>query len=594
MTATCKLGIVLALSGLVPLVPGCVQAPPTPSGPVEVGEHPVEPGPEAPHAVKPASSTGLKMLVRWPDGGTRTVHGLPASTVTLRIRVGGADLSPAPVTEVARAANAATASVQLEVPAGKDRTLTVEGLNRNGKVVTFHESSGHTVEAGRFTQVTALMTTRVGTLKGTVVDDETGLPEPYVTIEVGSDSVMTDGSGNFGLADADRGPQTVRLSKLRFTDSTRSVVIGTRQTANLGTVRLQPYHWVAQHSGTTADLFTVLPLSHDVVLAGGKNGTLLKSLDGGRTWTVVPVKIEYHALTEEASYNQDRGVWGYRYFGNRVTRDLKADLLDLKLVRTASKVRTVYAVTSEGAYKFDVDASWGISTWSMIDDPVAPGWYDSQRRYRSSLDGVSLTGAAIISENRFISAGGAILKTTNRFSSFSSYTNPPDTLVSLVGFENDSRVYAAGLQSDWLYAGFDYYERFDTVRASGVRTDVRGYRALLGISASEVLHAGYTDVGGLNRPTIVSTRSYGDSWTRLYQAEIRPTDRSFRAIAPVESGYCAVGTGGEVALNRPGTSTWTRSRVAAPGADQLNLTDVAFLDRQTGWAVGDGGVILRY
>jgi photosystem II stability/assembly factor-like uncharacterized protein len=163
-----------------------------------------------------------------------------------------------------------------------------------------------------------------------------------------------------------------------------------------------------------------------------------------------------------------------------------------------------------------------------------------------------------------------------------------------VGFQNESRVYAAGVHGGQLYRSQDFGQSFRTLPNSLVRTDVRGHRSLLGITSYDVFHVGYRDNGGLCRPVIERTQDGGDYWWTVYEAPTRSKDRSFRAIAPVESGFCAVGTGGEVVLNRPGTSTWTRSRVAAPGADQLNLTDVAFLDRRTGWAVGDGGVILRY
>lgn len=121
--------------------------------------------------------------------------------------------------------------------------------------------------------------------------------------------------------------------------------------------------WTYVPSGTTAEL-RGLSMSRDVVWASGARGTVLRSTDGGRTWTADTVwgasRLDFrsvHGLDERTAVVASAG---------------EAELGQARIFRTTDRGRhwrVVYATTEKGVF-FDAIAFHSPRNGIVLSDPV--------------------------------------------------------------------------------------------------------------------------------------------------------------------------------------------------------------------------------
>jgi photosystem II stability/assembly factor-like uncharacterized protein len=92
-----------------------------------------------------------------------------------------------------------------------------------------------------------------------------------------------DGGKSFAQKASGPGP----LKSVRFFDADRGIAVGAGGTALCTADR--GAHWILGGTGTDAPLMDVRMISATTAYAGG-GSTLIKTLDGGRTWS--PVKVD--------------------------------------------------------------------------------------------------------------------------------------------------------------------------------------------------------------------------------------------------------------------------------------------------------------
>ena len=491
------------------------------------------------------------------SGGSRRTQTFSSTTTRFKLTVTAPDMAQAVTAIIDKPQDSATASVQLTVPAGAGRTLKVEALNAASRTVANASVSSLVVTAGSYTPVTVGLTPAVGDVAGTVTDQETKLPIPNVTVKSDSVTVMTDSSGRFKLPDINVGAYTVEFFRTGYSDSQQDVVVSPGATANAAPQVLSLKHWTLQISGTPKSLFGVLARSATEALAWGQGGTLIRTIDGGQTWS--PIN------TGQTS-----------------------DILQLQFATS----NTGYFITyGSGLYK----TSDGGSTWSSINsNAIGQGLtlIDSQniwiwRVYDYDNNGNNDSSVVSRSVN-----GGSNFATLFDFKWGDSlnYSRVSDSII-WGGLPNGSKVVKSTSGGS----------TFSTVTATPIRMSTFPDSAhfFLATDVNTARTFGSKQLADGDHPAIVRTIDGGVSWETEF---VWPTGKGrsylplyeFTAIVPIGAGLCAVGTFGAIAIQYPGNPNWVISGIQPSDSDSFFLRSASFFGGSTGWAVGDGGVILKY
>jgi len=114
-------------------------------------------------------------------------------------------------------------------------------------------------------------------------------------------------------------------------------------------------------------------------------------------------------------------------------------------------------------------------------------------------------------------------------------------------------------------------------------TTAQTLRAVAVVNATTVLTVGEND-------TMLVTDDGGTTWNPLPATGLPTQWNDITALVDGGSGYArVVGNGGQVLTYKEGDPTWTTPASTPPGSPNLNT--VQFLNKDVGWAMGQGGVV---
>jgi photosystem II stability/assembly factor-like uncharacterized protein len=162
--------------------------------------------------------------------------------------------------------------------------------------------------------------------------------------------------------------------------------------------------WTYGNSGTTAELRGLSPQSDRVVWASGQRGTIVRSLDGGRTWKADSAADfatldlrSIHAFSGERALAASAG-------------EAEKGLARILATIDAAAWRTVFSTTIKGAF-FDAIGFWNSRSGIALSDPVDGAFLllrtDDGGRTWNRLAAASLT-PVLAGEAAFAASGSSI------------------------------------------------------------------------------------------------------------------------------------------------------------------------------------------
>jgi photosystem II stability/assembly factor-like uncharacterized protein len=313
--------------------------------------------------------------------------------------------------------------------------------------------------------------------------------------------------------------------------------------------------WTAETSGVTGFLSGVSAVSPAVAYAVGQNGAILRTTNGGVTWTRLSAPIpsdeevtDVDFVTSSTGYaigaanailkTTDGGItWtGTSYLGFPYPPKLLALSAPDATHARIGGYDTTGGFTYEAYYSIVLGTDDGTKWWSSA--PMAAG------DYGHGIVGISFPDA---NHGWAVTIDGDVTISTNGGGNWTSPLRVDGVLsLSDVGFCDTMNGWAVGQAwgADWSLNGF-------------------------------VMH----------------TTDGGQSWYRQAQSEIAAAAvGEVEAICAVSPSVAwAIGGAGYVLHTVDGGTTWSLEQ---PTTQDLN--DVSFVDADTGWIVGSGGTVMRH
>jgi VCBS repeat-containing protein len=290
---------------------------------------------------------------------------------------------------------------------------------------------------------------------------------------------------------------------------------------------------------TSGTLYSVTFISATTGYAAADNGAILKTTNGGSTWTQVRTPDTY-SFRGIDFWSDSNGV-AVDYAG-RVAKTLDGGATWTNVDFSPYLNMRADSLTDVGTFN-DVAAQWGSA-------------------------GVAITGAGDANPIDAFPAGGTAMVTLGNIRYW-----PPITPKPHQSYDSETQTYSQEAEGEFL--DIEYVGASNVVWASGV-----DYWPIDGYNAAKY-------------PLFKSTNG-GESWSWI--AGFGTNDLRLEGIAFDSGGTKGitvgkvVGTGARVVYYSPdGGATWTPS-APVPGTGVLNAVDMS--SAQNGWAVGgDGGII---
>lgn len=322
--------------------------------------------------------------------------------------------------------------------------------------------------------------------------------------------------------------------------------------------------WVPQHSGTIERLRAVSAVSDKIAWASGNHGAVLKTVDGGVNWVILPVpeaaELDFRdieAFSADKAYIMSIGSGSQ----SRIYKTIDGGITWKKQF-----------VNADPAAFYDAIAFWDDRHGLAMSDPV-----NGRFRVIRTADGGNHWTP--------IDPSGMPPALPNEFSFAASGT-------CLVVGEKDSAWIAtgAGETARVLYsrnAGLTWRVAATPVVAGSGSTGVFSlafYNSKIGVAVG----GDYSQVAQQNS-NLARTRNGGKRWSTI-GSTLLPAFRSGVAFVPGSHahGLIAVGPQGSD-LSIDGGKSWT-----SLGGEGLHALDIAGSDRPLAvWAVGEGGQIVK-
>ena len=328
-------------------------------------------------------------------------------------------------------------------------------------------------------------------------------------------------------------------------------------------VRTVAAQWLAQASGSTASLRGVSAVSQQVAWASGSNGTVLRTVDGGRRWV-------------------------------RVSPPADGDSLDFRDVHGVTASTAYLMSAGPGAQSRIYKTTNGGGRWVLQHSQPDSAFFLDAIAFWDARRGIALSDPV---RGRFV-----VLTTVDggaRWRPVSADSMPP-ALPGEAGFAAGGAAVAThGSRTAWFGTGGTAARLFVSSDAGrswrAVSTPLAQGAASRGVFAVALVDArrGVAVGGDYTAPTAAAgvaalAGDGGASWRAPAGAASPRGYRSGLAVVPRSGGrhLVAVGTSGSD-QSRDGGATWQP-------LDTLPLNAVSFAPTGAGWAVGPGGRIVSY
>jgi photosystem II stability/assembly factor-like uncharacterized protein len=328
--------------------------------------------------------------------------------------------------------------------------------------------------------------------------------------------------------------------------------------------------WKRADVGTAASFRGLSVVSRDVVWASGTQGTVIRTVDGGKTWDV-------------------RRVTGAKYEDFRGIRAFDAQNAVIMSTGNAEKgLATIYR-TSDGG-----------KTWTLAFAPKAAGVFFDSIAFWDRKRGVVLSDPVHGHFVMFRTADGGATWTQIPSEKFPAALKDEGSFAA-----SNSCIALQGEKNIWFVTGSARVARVLRSNDGGetweaAETPVRPPNASSGLFSiafrddkyGVAVGGDFTNPGNSARPTIIRTRDGGQTWEAI-GGPAEPSSLFFSSIAFIPSrraeisgmpGMWVVGPVG--AFMKPENKPWV-----VEGAENLN--DVALAGEDTAWAVGPNGFVAR-
>jgi photosystem II stability/assembly factor-like uncharacterized protein len=331
-------------------------------------------------------------------------------------------------------------------------------------------------------------------------------------------------------------------------------------------VPLAPHHWTPVTATiTSTHLRAVCWTGPATVVAVGDLGTVVRSTDGGATWSVAAETRSSNILAMASSGTTVIAV-GHNGAVLR-SPDSGAHWVRLFTAMPGVPVRGVafsgdsaIAVGDGGLIQRSTD---GGTTWQSVSSDAGT----------LNLVGVAFNGSGV---GLAVGDSGKVLRTVDAGSSWATVRSGNEFLKD-VAFVNAGTAVAIGdggkvLRSTDAGLSWQAINTGSSLSLVHVAFDAAGNGIATGGSTS----------GSTVR---LRTNDGGQTWSAI----AGPAEVDASAFSPAGDVLVAVGRGGEIESSRDGGSNWTRRTPTA----QRGLYGIAFVSTSVGIAVGDAGTILR-
>jgi len=319
------------------------------------------------------------------------------------------------------------------------------------------------------------------------------------------------------------------------------------------------------------------------VLVAGENGTVIRSTDGGVTWTKQHFQIS--ETLSDVRFIDASNVWVVGSSG-ALYRSSNGGSSWISVPSGTTKA--LYAVGGSGnvlcAVGFDgkiIRSSDGGNTWSS---PIA----ENRLRFYEDIHFTNATSAVIVG------SGSGMLRTTDAGVTWNSISLGT-SWIKEVSFANSLKGWAVGITATYISITDDVFY--------GISTNIQGKRSTIwkttdggqtwgvGVLPTTTwldgVHFVDTTTGWVvgENGLILKTTDGGTNWTT--QASGTPARLNAVCFFDNQKGI-VVGPSGMILRTTNGGSVWS----LAPSGTTNNLNSVALYSQQIGIAVGEGGTIL--
>lgn len=483
----------------------------------------------------------LKLKVEWPSPANRSIAAIPQRTAQFKVTVTGNGISPAIVKTITQQSGAASQTATIPIPAGTGRIILVEAQNSANQTLARGSQVDVVVQTGRYTPVTVVLTSLVGSVAGRVLDGETsaGIAGATVGLNGSAETTTTGSDGSFLLQDVLGGPKTLVVSKDGFESLSGStnIEIVAGQTVNLQALTILPIHWFKQLTGSTDTLYGVSALSNDMAWACGEGGIIQRTTNGGQSWNALRIS-GFDSLTFLDVRFRDilRGYAVGKYYlypGYRPIILISDDGgLNWKQLSLPSKVTNYYPDHYIHSIRFT--------------PPSTVYLLGRQGYYVSYNDGSTWQEHLAYTRDLAQATSDKLWRVDSEGDIYYSSSGGVDWAPQLTGSTYDIlRIYCK-----------DEYNVF-----------------------------------ALSKSGVMLTTNDGGAYWKVYGSTT--TDVSFNDFYFKDDSFAyGITDGGRVFVTKDLGRTWAQQKLAS--GNTTNLKGAFFLNSTTGWAVGNGGNIFRY
>ncbi len=305
-----------------------------------------------------------------------------------------------------------------------------------------------------------------------------------------------------------------------------------------------PGVWTAQTSGTTNELRAAHFLSESEGWAAGANATLLRTTNGGGSWSAVNTGVDAGRGFNSVHFLDHNAGWA--------------------------------GGTSAVARTLNGGANWAAATLPATVIVAENVSYNSFSFLSSTSFWTGGGGFAFGDQASFLSIHG--MDASGNLRRDGSIITTPSAAFLDIHFPPEG--------GGWMVGGNGRIQIYDPNAPGGTRSQSSGTQEQLNAIQMKLVGNNWNGWVVGNNGVILKTTNGGGAWTR----QTSSVTANLRDVFFVDANRgWAVGDGGLILASNDGGAAWTREQSGVTA----NLRGVFFVNATTGFAVGDNGAILR-